>query len=788
MSSSTDFDARVDSLDVSLFTPVPSGTSDGDRRSLLGLQKAVRDRVGDYVYLEIGSHLGGSLQPHLLDPRCRKIYSIDKRPAQQPDERGMSFPYPGNTTRRMLDLLKQVAPDGIEKIECFDSDARDIDPGLIKDPPNLCFVDGEHTNRAVVSDFQFCFSVCVPNAVIAFHDAHIVQGGIQAIVGELRKGQVAFKDYRLDDTVYAIALGQAEAKEAGVGASMEGAAEDCGSTGQEADGTGWLLEPNPEALAARMREVVANPREAREKGRRASRYVQEHLTWAQAAERALARLQALGERPIKRAEPGVGIEESGAEAKDAVKLEGDEREREAQDPGTLSDGAAVDVMVLRGVDPDTEEFEAALVRFTGMPYRRLNAETVRVPGSEPGVEGPQTDVSEPGREGMAALLNRCLDQVHGDYVALLRDNVVVTADWLVHLLDHMRDDPSIAMIGPRTPVAAGAQRAKARYKSTGKELQRFARRLHQREKGRREGAQALVDACVVIRASVLRDLGGFNAEFRTGAFLADFARRCRQRGERVVCARDTYVHSYGQEEPRDLEAREREAVERLEEGDGYRAAGESEKAIGCYRESLAAKPGYVEPALVLSASLLEEGRPEEAAEPLHELAEGHPDSSRIQNYLGRCLYQQGKTGEARERFEAAIALDADFAEVHSNLGVLFWETGELDRALERLNRAAELSPADPDVIYNIGMVYIQLGQVQEAEKMLRHYLESRPEDLDARVHLSMLLLENGKESDGVGQLERVLAQDPEHAEALKVVRKLQEAVDGTETGNADEGG
>src|SRR4051812_12044666 len=91
------FEDRIAELDLSLFDVIPSQSTSDDKGSLLALQLAVRDAVGEYTYLEIGSYLGGSIQPHLLDPECRKIYSIDKRPRSQPDERGIDYIYENNS-------------------------------------------------------------------------------------------------------------------------------------------------------------------------------------------------------------------------------------------------------------------------------------------------------------------------------------------------------------------------------------------------------------------------------------------------------------------------------------------------------------------------------------------------------------------------------------------------------------------------------------------------------------------------------------------------------------------
>src|SRR5580700_12032764 len=96
-----DVDERITALDLSLFDGVSTQTYPEDRSSLLLLQRCVR-RSGDYIYAEIGSHLGGTLQPHLVDSRCTLIYSIDKRPLEQPDESRGVWQYEGNSTKRML--------------------------------------------------------------------------------------------------------------------------------------------------------------------------------------------------------------------------------------------------------------------------------------------------------------------------------------------------------------------------------------------------------------------------------------------------------------------------------------------------------------------------------------------------------------------------------------------------------------------------------------------------------------------------------------------------------------
>ena len=148
-----DFENRLNRLDTTLFSVAPSQSSEGDRRAWLAVQRSVRD--GGYTYLETGSYLGGSIQQHLIDPLCRHVISIDKRPVFQPDERDEVIQYAEASTERMMQFLRKVDPVAISKITTFETDASSIDPSKIPEPPKFCFIDGEHTHLAAISDFEF---------------------------------------------------------------------------------------------------------------------------------------------------------------------------------------------------------------------------------------------------------------------------------------------------------------------------------------------------------------------------------------------------------------------------------------------------------------------------------------------------------------------------------------------------------------------------------------------------------------------------------------------------------
>jgi hypothetical protein len=206
----SDFEARLEALDTCLFDAIPSQLFEDDRRSLLAVQRAVRKRVGAYRYLEIGSYRGGSLQVHLRDPHCERIYSIDKRPLRAPDDRGLAVKYAHleNTTVAMMEGLRSIAPEADRKVVTFEADASRVDHCVIAPAPEICFIDGEHTEEAVLADFSFCREVAAPQAVICFHDDNVVFPALIRIVEGLQNGTEPFEAYALPSYIFVIELGR----------------------------------------------------------------------------------------------------------------------------------------------------------------------------------------------------------------------------------------------------------------------------------------------------------------------------------------------------------------------------------------------------------------------------------------------------------------------------------------------------------------------------------------------------------------------------------------------------
>jgi hypothetical protein len=174
---------------------------------LLLIHNIIRHYKPNYTYLEIGSHLGGTLVPHLIDPLCRHIYSVDKRPLSVLDERGVYFDYPNNSTQRMLGVLRQhVSPSALCKLQTFDADVSDLNKNQVQMETDLIFIDAEHTNIAVFRDFLKSAQFAGQSFMTVFHDANLLIDGIHNIETFLQHIGIPFKSYFLPDVVYAVAI------------------------------------------------------------------------------------------------------------------------------------------------------------------------------------------------------------------------------------------------------------------------------------------------------------------------------------------------------------------------------------------------------------------------------------------------------------------------------------------------------------------------------------------------------------------------------------------------------
>jgi GT2 family glycosyltransferase len=144
--------------------------------------------------------------------------------------------------------------------------------------------------------------------------------------------------------------------------------------------------------------------------------------------------------------------------------------------------------------------------------------------------------------GAPAARNQALACARGEWIVFLDDDVVVTRNWLSHLLWHAEIDPLAACIGPRTDRAAHGQALAYAGGDETEALESFAAELHTRARHKFRHALLLSSFCLLTRRSVIAALEGFDTRFSPWGFEDDdFTLRAARLGMHNRVAEDVFV-------------------------------------------------------------------------------------------------------------------------------------------------------------------------------------------------------------------------------------------------------
>jgi DNA-binding NarL/FixJ family response regulator/tetratricopeptide (TPR) repeat protein len=124
-------------------------------------------------------------------------------------------------------------------------------------------------------------------------------------------------------------------------------------------------------------------------------------------------------------------------------------------------------------------------------------------------------------------------------------------------------------------------------------------------------------------------------------------------------------------------------------------------------------------------TLLDKGKPDEAAERFAAAVEGRPDQAEYHAYFGWALFMASGVAEAhtaRDRLNHALTLDPDLSKAHELLGRL--AVSEADDVVARghLERALELEPTQPDLLELLVTVHARLDDHRGSEKFYRRLI------------------------------------------------------------------
>ncbi len=141
--------------------------------------------------------------------------------------------------------------------------------------------------------------------------------------------------------------------------------------------------------------------------------------------------------------------------------------------------------------------------------------------------------------------NQGIEIATGDAVLLLNNDTVVTKGWLNNLLACLQSDESVGAVGPITNNCTNYQSIKVPYINLA-DMHPFAEQNNQSNSDKWEERLKLVGFCMLIRMSVIREIGHLDERFTPGNYEDnDYSLRIVQAGYRLLLCRDTFIHHYG---------------------------------------------------------------------------------------------------------------------------------------------------------------------------------------------------------------------------------------------------
>jgi tetratricopeptide (TPR) repeat protein len=158
-------------------------------------------------------------------------------------------------------------------------------------------------------------------------------------------------------------------------------------------------------------------------------------------------------------------------------------------------------------------------------------------------------------------------------------------------------------------------------------------------------------------------------------------------------------------------------------------------AVEEFERAAAAAPGDVDAHLALGRACLRAGQIDKADQALSRAADIEPvGQDRLKFQIADALLENGRPDRAADIFTDLLDHRPQNPVLLNRMGVVRRRQGDHRKALEYYKRALELTPNDEHLLFNMGRCHYELGHKERAAEFLNQALAIAP-DFEAARHL-----------------------------------------------------
>jgi DNA-directed RNA polymerase subunit alpha len=141
------------------------------------------------------------------------------------------------------------------------------------------------------------------------------------------------------------------------------------------------------------------------------------------------------------------------------------------------------------------------------------------------------------------------------------------------------------------------------------------------------------------------------------------------------------------------------------------------------------------------------------------------------------LIREGRIEEAEQQLHQRQGEVGDSAEWHCAHGRVLAAKGEIDPAIEAFEAALQIDPNHIDATFHLAYLLDLHGEESQAMLLYQALVRRTPTHINALLNLATLYEDQGKYEQALKCVERVLAEHPNHIRARMFVRDIASSMD-----------